>query len=250
MTNTMNMPVAARSTKPSIIKRVFRWFLWMALSFIALSVLLVVVFRFAPAHTSGLMIQRTIEASLDSSKTKTRRQYWVSATQIARSAPLAVMASEDQKFLSHSGFDFEQLEKALDAGKKGKRLRGASTISQQTAKNMFLWNGRSYVRKGLEAWFTSLIELCWPKERILEVYLNIVEFGPGIYGVEAASLTYFGKHAKNLNAYEAALLAAVLPNPHRLHAKTPSTYVKSRQQWIVRQMRQLGGEASLSKDWP
>ncbi|MEO7200282.1 MAG: monofunctional biosynthetic peptidoglycan transglycosylase, partial [Dokdonella sp.] len=158
---------------------------------------------------------------------------------------IAVVASEDQRFPQHRGFDVDAIRDALAAADDGERLRGASTISQQVAKNLFLWGGRSYVRKGLEVWFTALIETLWTKQRILEVYLNIAEFGDGIYGAQAASQQHFGRPATELSSHQAALLAAVLPSPKRLHAKRPSAYVQKRAAWIERQMRQLGGSAYL-----
>jgi len=152
---------------------------------------------------------------------------------------LAVIAAEDQRFGQHHGFDLEAIEKAIEHNEKGGKVRGASTISQQTAKNVFLWPARSWVRKGLEVWFTLLIELVWGKERILEVYQNIAEFGPGIYGAEAAAQQFFGKSAQKLSRSEAALLAAVLPSPRRYSAARPSAYVQRRQRWILRQMNNL-----------
>src|SRR5439155_7999060 len=149
--------------------------------------------------------------------------------------------AEDQTFPEHFGFDWQAIEKAIAHNQRSRRIRGASTVSQQTAKNLFLPSRRTWVRKGLEAYFTVLLEIGWPKRRILEVYLNIVEFGDGVYGVESASQLYFGKPAARLNASEAALLAAVLPNPHQFKVKTPTAYVRERQQWILDQMSQLGG---------
>jgi monofunctional biosynthetic peptidoglycan transglycosylase len=164
---------------------------------------------------------------------------WVDRERISRNAARAVMASEDQRFAEHHGIDFVQLDKALAEYRDGDDLRGASTITQQVAKNVFLWQGRSFARKALEAYFAVLIEMCWTKERILEVYLNVAEFGPGVFGVEAASREYFGSHAAALSAADAALLAAVLPNPQRLLAKQPSEYVRERKSWIVSQVRLL-----------
>jgi monofunctional biosynthetic peptidoglycan transglycosylase len=164
---------------------------------------------------------------------------WVDRDAIAWSAARAVIASEDQRFIEHHGIDFVSLDKALAEYRDGDGLRGASTITQQVAKNLFLWQGRSFVRKGLEAYFAVLIEMCWPKERILEVYLNIAELGPGLFGVEAAAREYFGSSAAELDASEAALLAAVLPNPRELRASRPSAYVRERQRFIVGQMRLL-----------
>ncbi|MFC6673657.1 monofunctional biosynthetic peptidoglycan transglycosylase [Marinobacterium aestuariivivens] len=159
---------------------------------------------------------------------------------ISPSMQLAVIAAEDQRFPEHNGFDFKAIQRALDHNFDGGRLRGASTLTQQTAKNLFLWSGRSWVRKGLEAWFALLLELLWDKGRILEVYLNIVEFGPGIYGVEAAGRYYFGVPARQLGPWQSARLAAVLPNPYRYRAQPPSPYVERRSRWIAQQMRQLG----------
>jgi monofunctional biosynthetic peptidoglycan transglycosylase len=154
---------------------------------------------------------------------------------------LAVVAGEDQRFPAHWGFDFRAIQQVLEDKAQGKALRGASTISQQVAKNLFLWHGRSLLRKALEAWFTVLLELLWPKQRILEVYLNIIELGEQTFGVEAASRRFFNKSAQQLRPEEAALLAAVLPNPLYYRVNAPSAYVRERQSWILRQMRQLGG---------
>ena len=168
-------------------------------------------------------------------------QRWVAGSCIAASAKLAVLSAEDQKFAIHRGFDFQQIADARKHAQRGGRVRGASTVSQQTAKNLFLWPGQSWVRKGLEAVFTVLMETLWTKERILEVYLNVAEFGPGIYGVEAAAQRYFGKPALALDDAESALLAAVLPNPRVLQVAAPSPYVRERQVAILRQMRQVAG---------
>jgi len=180
--------------------------------------------------------------SWSSDKPYSPRHQWVSLDDIAPSMGVAVIAGEDQNFPEHFGFDWKAIENAVEHNEKSRRKRGASTVSMQTAKNLFLWESRSWVRKGFEAYFTLLIESTWSKRRILEVYLNIVEFGDGIFGVEAASRAFFGKPAKRLNASEAALLAAVLPNPHKYRANAPSDYVRGRQEWILGQMRQLGGE--------
>jgi len=170
---------------------------------------------------------------------------WVRWEDISPHAAVAVIAAEDQKFATHHGFDLESIDEALTEAKRGRRLRGASTITQQVAKNLFLWKGQSWFRKGLEAGFTVLIEGLWPKRRIIEVYLNSAEFGRGTWGVEAASRRYFGKPAAQLNRGEAALLAAVLPNPKRFRVEAPSNYVRQRQAWILGQMSQLGGTAYL-----
>ncbi len=208
----------------------------------AASLLAVLALRWIPPLTSGVMVERRIDAWV--SGTPYSLDYrWTPWTRIAKHAGLAVIAAEDQHFPTHHGFDVESIQQAIDAHEKGERLRGASTISQQVAKNVFLWSGRSFVRKGLEAYFTVLIELMWPKRRILEVYLNVAEMGPGVFGVEAASQRYFRKPASKLTASEAALLAAVLPNPIRLRANRPSAYVEGRRAWILQQMDQLGGTA-------
>ena len=156
------------------------------------------------------------------------------------SVPLALVAAEDQRFPDHHGFDLEAIEKARRNNARGRKVRGASTISQQVAKNLFLWSGRSWVRKGIEAWYTVLIELLWPKERILEVYANIAEFGDGVYGVQAAARSFFGRDAARLGPAQSARLAAVLPSPRRYNARNPGPYVQRRSRGIERQMRQLG----------
>lgn len=175
------------------------------------------------------------------------RYDWVAYRDISPYAALAVIAGEDQRFPDHHGFDFIEIQDALDDLDEGKPLRGASTLSQQVAKNLFLWSGRSFVRKGLEVWFTVLLELLWSKERILEVYLNIAEFGENTFGVGAASQHFFDKAAAGLTMGEAARLAAVLPNPVRYRVDRPSAYVLKRQRWIERQMRQLGGTRYLDR---
>jgi monofunctional biosynthetic peptidoglycan transglycosylase len=195
--------------------------------------------------TSAFMVEARLGALAGGDSGFHLRHTWVDRDAIAPSAQLAVIASEDQKFPFHHGFDFDSIQDAMREQEQGGRARGASTISQQTAKNLFLWGGHSYVRKGLEAWFTFLLELCWPKSRILEVYLNSAQFGPDIYGIEAAAQTFFHKHAAALTRSEAAQLAAVLPNPVHLHAGRPSAYLASRREWILGQMRDLGDSSYL-----
>ena len=221
-------------------KRLLRWGLLGAAGFLLLSAVSVLFFRFVPVPFSALMVERRV-ASWFSPKPYTSRHDWVPLERIAPSMGLAVIAAEDQNFAEHFGFDWKAIEKALEHNERSRRKRGASTLSQQTAKNLFLWSSRSWVRKGFEVWFTLLLEAGWSKRRILEVYLNIVEFGDGIYGVEAASQHYFRKPAQRLRPSEAALLAAVLPNPHRFKVSSPSPYVLGRQAWILGQMQQLGG---------
>lgn len=219
------------------------WRLW--LSFLLLSVGLVLLFRFVPIPVSSIMIERTISDWFDDEPDAQRRYEWVPLKQMSLYMPLAVIASEDQRFADHHGFDFVQMEKAISAHQRGKRLRGASTISQQVAKNLFLWSGRSYLRKILEAWFTVLIELMWDKRRIIEVHLNIVEFGRGVYGAGAAAHVYYKRDVGKLSQAQAALLASVLPNPYRFKVDHPSAYVMQRQTWIVSQMHDIGGLAYI-----
>jgi monofunctional biosynthetic peptidoglycan transglycosylase len=180
----------------------------------------------------------------------TLRHDWRDIQAIAPHAAIAVVAAEDQLFPLHSGFDFKSIRRALQSNGDSDRTRGASTITQQVAKNLFLWPGRSWVRKGLEAWFTLLIEWLWPKQRILEVYLNTAEFGHGVYGVESAAQRYFRKSAARLTPAEAALLAAVLPSPRRYRVEEPGPYVLKRRAEILRQMHALGGAAWLRNVLP
>jgi monofunctional biosynthetic peptidoglycan transglycosylase len=201
--------------------------IWVVVSFSA-----VLALRWlAPPFTAVMLEQSMPLAKID--------YRWVDTAAIASSAARAAMASEDQRFLEHHGIDFVSLDRALEDYRDGDELRGASTITQQVAKNVFLWQGRSLVRKILEAYFALLIELVWSKQHILETYLNVAEFGPGVFGVEAAAQRFFGVPASGLSASQAALLAAVLPNPRRLSAARPSDYVRSRQAWILTQMRLL-----------
>jgi monofunctional biosynthetic peptidoglycan transglycosylase len=164
----------------------------------------------------------------------------VELKEIARSLPLAIISAEDQRFMTHNGFSWEAMRKAMEGNKKRKRIKGGSTISQQTAKNVFLWPGRNYLRKGLEAWFTVLIEAIWTKERILEVYLNVAEMGKGVFGAEAAAQRCFGRPANELTSSQAAVITATLPAPRRFNCARPSGYLLGRQQWILRQMRNVG----------
>ena len=203
----------------------------------------ILIFAFLPVPFSMVMIERQLGAWLTGDFSYVAHSDWVPMDEISPYMALAVMAAEDQKFPEHWGFDVGAIESALSHNQRNQnRIRGASTLSQQTAKNLFLWDGRSWVRKGLEVGLTAGIELIWTKRRILTVYLNIAEFGEGIFGVEAAARHFFNKPASKLSASEAALLAAVLPNPLRFKVDAPSGYVISRQQWILRQMRQLGGK--------
>jgi monofunctional glycosyltransferase len=204
----------------------------------------VLLLRWIHPFTSAYMLEARLHATA-SGDLRFRTDFeWVDLEHISPHAAIAVIASEDQQFPFHAGFDFKSIREAVRASEHGKKLRGASTISQQVAKNLFLWNG-GFVRKALEAYFTVLIEALWPKERILEIYLNIAQFGSGIYGVEAAAHHFFHKPAARLSSGEAALLAAVLPNPIRFRVDRPSWYVLSRREWILGQMRGLGGASYL-----
>ncbi len=196
---------------------------------------MVIIYKWVPVPFTPLMAIRYLEHPEEDIW-----HDWVPMEEISDKLQLAVVASEDQNFPNHNGFDFKAIEKAIENNKKGNRVRGASTISQQTAKNVFLWPQRSWFRKGLEVYFTFLIELLWSKERILEVYLNSIEMGKGIYGAQAAAQAWFGKPAGNLSAYEAAAIAAVLPNPREYRANPASNYIQQRKTWIVRQMGNLG----------
>ncbi|HAU5635532.1 monofunctional biosynthetic peptidoglycan transglycosylase [Citrobacter amalonaticus] len=208
----------------------------------------IALFSVMPVPFSAVMVERQIGAWLQGNFGYVAHSDWVSMDEISPWMGLAVIAAEDQTFPDHWGFDVAAIEKALSHNERNEnRIRGASTLSQQTVKNLFLWDGRSWLRKGLEAGLTVGVETVWSKKRILTVYLNIAEFGDGVFGVEAAAQRYFGKPASRLTQSEAALLAAVLPNPLRFKAAAPSGYVRSRQAWILRQMRQLGGESFMTR---
>lgn len=220
------------------VRRWLRRLAFALLAWIALTSLGVFVLRFVAPPTSAFMLAHRLSVG-------PVRYQFKPLPQLSPAIPIALVAAEDQKFPVHHGFDVQAIEDAMGDADEGARLRGASTISQQTAKNLFLWGGRSFVRKGFEAYFTVLLELLWPKSRILEVYANIAEFGDGIYGAEEAAHAYFGKPARELDERQAALLAAVLPNPKKFSPAQPSPYVLRRADWIERQVRQLGGPAYL-----
>ncbi|MEE1945578.1 monofunctional biosynthetic peptidoglycan transglycosylase [Pedobacter sp. KR3-3] len=210
-----------------------------ALWFFLFSVIWVLAYRFINPPITLLMVQRNMERKADGKPAKTEKK-WVKFEDISDNMKRAAVSAEDQLFLKHMGFDINAIEKAYASNAKGKKVKGGSTISQQTAKNVFLWPGRSYVRKAFEAYFTLLIELLWSKERILEVYLNVIEMGDGIYGAEAASQAYYHKSCKNLSRSEAALIAACFPNPLRWTPAKPTGYIRHRQYLIMRNMRRLG----------
>jgi monofunctional biosynthetic peptidoglycan transglycosylase len=219
-------------------KRFLKFIRNVILLFFALSIVWVILARFIPVFVTPLMMIRTVESIFDGQMPKNSKR-WVSIDKISPNLIQAVVASEDNLFMTHNGFSIEDINKALKHNKKGKRIRGGSTISQQTAKNVFLWPQRSYLRKGLEAYFTVLIEFFWSKKRIMEVYLNVIEMGNGIYGAEAASLEFFGKNATKLSKSEAATIAACLPNPRRFNAAKPSSYIQRRKSKIMSLMSKI-----------
>lgn len=236
----------ANGARRSLGRRVVRWLSALAVACLLLSAAAVLLLRFVDPVTTMFMLERRIEA-IRTGDHNFRLQYrFTPLAQISAELPIALVAAEDQKFPNHHGFDVAAIHAALDEADEGERQRGASTITQQTAKNLFLWGGHSFVRKGLEAYFTVLLELMWSKARIIEVYANVAEFGDGIYGVDAAAHAFFGKPASALTAHEAALLAATLPNPKKLSADHPSAYLLQRAAWIEQQVRQLGGAAYLT----
>jgi len=228
-----------RMALTTYLRRALRLLSYVVATFVVLSIGAVLILRWLDPPISAFMIRERMTAPI--------RFRWVDDANISPQVKVAVIASEDQNFPAHYGFDLKQINDALADRQRGRRVRGASTITQQVAKNLFLWPQQSWLRKGLEAYFTVLIETLWPKQRILEVYLNVAEFGRGVFGVGAAADVYFHKSASSLNAYDAALLAAVLPSPKRMRVNAPSNYVRERQQWILGQMRGLGGTALLKE---
>ncbi|TGV02212.1 monofunctional biosynthetic peptidoglycan transglycosylase [Flavivirga rizhaonensis] len=230
-----------------MIKRLSKFIFKIILWFIVLSIGLVFLYKWVPVPATPLMIIRYFETS-DVKKETLWKHDWVSIDNISKNLQLAVICSEDQNFLTHKGFDIKAIEKAYDNNKRGKKLKGASTISQQTAKNVFLWPQRSWLRKGLEAYFTFLIEWMWSKEHIIEVYLNSIEMGLGVYGAEEASQYWFKKPASKLSQLEAAAIAAILPNPRVYIASPASNYIQARKVWIVKQMNYFGPLDYSKKD--
>ena len=218
-----------------MIRRIFRFIFKILLGLFLFSIFIVVVYKWVPVPFTPLMAIRYFENPEEKIE-----HDWVPIEDISRHLQLAVITSEDQNFVKHKGFDFEAIKKAMEDNRSGRRIRGASTISQQTAKNVFLWPGRTWFRKGMEAYFTFLIEMLWSKERILEVYLNSIEMGKGVYGAQAAAKHWFGKEASLLSAYESAAIAAVLPNPREYRASPASNFIQRRKNWIVNQMHNYG----------
>ncbi len=224
--------------KSNIRNRILKWVKIVVLVFFGSTVFFAILYRFVNPPLTPLMVIRCTEQLFDG-KPLTLKKDWVPIEEISKQLPLAVVSSEDNEFLNHYGIDFEAIEKAKELNKKSKKLRGASTISQQTAKNVFLWPARSWVRKGFEVYFTALIEVFWGKRRIMEVYLNVIEMGNGIYGAEMASQTYFRKPAAKLSRQEAALLATILPNPRKWNPAKPTSYMLRKQKWIIRNMNNV-----------
>jgi len=231
-----------------MINRIAEKAVWLTAGLFLISLVAVLILRFVPPVYSAFMVERYCSGLFASRGQTAIAYHWVDWNAISPQMALAAVAAEDQKFPKHFGFDFESIADALEEIEEGGRFRGASTISQQVAKNLFLWKGKSFIRKGLEAYFTVLMELLWPKRRILEVYLNVAEFGDGIYGVEAAAKKFYGKPPSGLTKKESALLAAVLPNPRRLRVAAPSAYVKLRTLKIEKQMGNLG-QSYLRNIW-
>ena len=215
-------------------------FLWrLILGFVVISILSVILFRWVPVPVTPLMVIRCVEQKMDGKKMRLSHD-WVPFKEITPKLQLAVVCSEDQNYLKHFGFDWGAIQKAMKQNEEGKHIRGASTITQQTAKNVFLWPGRSYIRKGFEVWFTLLIEIFWSKERIMEVYLNSIEMGDGVYGAQAATQHWYRKDASSLTPIQAAGIAAILPNPRKYKATSSSSYINNRKTKIMRVMRQVG----------
>jgi monofunctional biosynthetic peptidoglycan transglycosylase len=217
-------------------KKIFRFILKTSIWFVVLSVVWALLYKVVPVSYTPLMAIRYMEGDENYQKLHD----WVSLDNVSTNFQLAVVCAEDQKFLEHNGFDIKSIKKAYKNNRRGGKLRGGSTISQQTAKNVFLWPKRDFVRKGLESWFTFLIENLWSKERILEVYMNSIEMGDGVYGIEAAAQHWFQKRALDLTKEEAAAIAAILPNPREYRANPRSHYMENRKKWIINQMRNFG----------
>ena len=242
----LEAPVQAQQAKPRRRRR-WRWLIALPFAALLLSVVQVATLRFVDPPFSAFMLSRQLEAWGEGDWGFRIAYDWRDLDEISPYVPLAMVASEDQNFAEHFGFDLKAIERARKNNERGRKVRGGSTISQQTAKNLFLWSGRSWVRKGVEAWYTVLIEAMWPKHRIIEVYANVAEFGDGVYGAQAAARTYFRKDADRLSAAEAARMAAVLPSPRRYSITRPGPYVQRRSQAIQRQMRYIGGTEYLQR---
>jgi monofunctional biosynthetic peptidoglycan transglycosylase len=232
----------------NIWQKMWKWIKRLTALFFILSIISTILFRFIPIPVTPLMVIRCVEQVFDGEAPKLYKD-WIPMKEMSPNLVLAVISSEDQKFAEHFGFDFEAIEKVAKQNvkleKRGKPIKGGSTISQQCAKNVFLFPQRSYIRKAFEVYFTFLIEIFWSKKRIMEVYLNVIEMGDGIYGAQAASKTFFKKDAKDISAAEAATIAAVLPNPRKWNAGKPTGFINKRKNWILRQMSHLRGTVQL-----
>lgn len=231
--------------RASLRRRIVRQVVTLPFALVLLSILITLGLRWIDPPTTAFMLRDQRTARSEGRTGYRLRHYWVEWKHVAPAARIAVVAAEDQRFPYHSGFDLESIAEAVQQRVRTGRVRGASTISQQVAKNLFLWPEQSFVRKGVEAYFTTLIEFFWSKQRILEVYLNVAQFGEGVFGIEAASIQFFCKSASELTSREAATLAAVLPNPVHLLVDRPSAYVESRSRWILSQVAMLGGNRHL-----
>ncbi|TDE06539.1 monofunctional biosynthetic peptidoglycan transglycosylase [Flavobacterium hiemivividum] len=234
---TAKKPVRKQST--SFMSKLSRFLFKMMLWFFGISLFFVVFYKFVPVVFTPLMVVRSVE-NISAGKENSFSHDWEPLENISMNLQKAVVASEDGTFLLHNGFDFKAMQKAYKGNERGRKIKGGSTISQQTAKNVFLWQGRSYLRKGLEAYFTVLIEVIWGKERIMEVYLNSIEMGTGIYGAQAAAEHWYRKDAKNLTPIQAAGIAAILPSPRKFTATSSSSYINNRKTKIMRVMRTVG----------
>jgi len=224
--------------KRTFVGKIFLFLKRAILAFFILSILTVVLYRFLPVTLTPLMIIRLGEQAINGESLKLHKR-WVPIEKMSPNIVIAAITAEDQNFHNHYGFDFKAMERAYKNNKKGRKIKGGSTISQQTGKNVFLWTSRSYIRKAFEGYFTALMELTWSKKRIMEVYLNVIEMGDGIYGVEMASQIYFNKSAKKLTKSQASLIVACFPNPRKWNALKPTNYVRRRQQWIVNNMGKM-----------
>ena len=231
----------------NLLSKLLRIVAKLSLWFIAISIASVILFRWLPVFVTPLMLIRCVEQKMDGKELKLNKT-WKPLSEISPDLQLAVVCSEDQNFLKHNGFDYGAIKKAYEKNKKSKKKRGASTISQQVAKNVFLWDGRNWLRKGFEVYFTFLIETFWSKERIMEVYLNVIEMGDGIYGAEAAAQEYFHTSAMKMSKRQAATIAVILPSPLKYNAKNPSPFLQARINWALQQMGFWGGKLDYNKE--
>lgn len=225
------------------------WLIRIAVIFVSSSIFWVVLFKWINPPITYLMLKRKTVALIEGKEITKIKYTWVDIEQMSDYLPLAMICAEDQRFFEHNGFDWEGIKKAYENNKKGKKLKGGSTISQQTAKNVFCWDGRSYIRKAIEAYFTLLIEIFWSKKRILEVYLNVCETGVLTFGAEEGAKRYFFKSANRLTSSEAALLAITLPNPKKYDPKKPTSFLLKRKNWVLKQMSNLGGKSYIDKQF-